>query len=121
MQTKQTPSNTFTRTLSEFNGGQSLAELSGEMAKLVAAVKATGKPGELVYKLKIKPANKGDVRTVSYEDDVNLKLPKPTRRTGIFFVTEENGLQRSDPDQREMELRTVPVPEQEAPREVKTA
>jgi hypothetical protein len=100
--------NSFERVLREMRHGRSLTELSEELTNLVAAVRQTGKGGELVYTIKVKPASQGDVVTVQLEDLVKMKVPKPARGASIFYASEENALQRSDPRQRELELQEVP-------------
>jgi hypothetical protein len=99
--------NTYEQTLREMRHGRSLAELSEELARLVQAVRETGRAGSLTYKLTIKPASAGDVVTVQLEDDLKCVTPKPARGSSIFFATEENTLQRTDPRQREFQLRAV--------------
>ena len=68
--------NSYEQTLREMRHGRSLAELSEQLALLVAAVRDTGKAGSLAYKITVKPASAGDVVTVQLEDDVIPKLPK---------------------------------------------
>src|SRR5262252_4072062 len=108
-------SNTFDKTLREVRGGLVMTELSQKMTELVAAVRATGKGGKLTLELKIKPASKGETVCVMVEDDITVKLPKPEKATSVFYATEGNLLQRSDPRQKEFELQEVP---QEKPAEV---
>ncbi len=101
--------NTFERTLRELRSGLAVSELSEELGKVIEAVRLTGKAGELVLRVKVKPASKGDVNTVLVEDRIDAKLPKPESAQTIFYTTEANGLQRSDPRQTEMKLTVVPV------------
>ena len=96
--------------LREIRHGASLFELSEELNKLVAAVRATGKPGELTYTLKVSPASQGDVVTVQLSDQIRPKLPKPARAASIFYAGDNGLLQRSDPRQRTFDLREVPKP-----------
>lgn len=103
--------NAFEKTVREMRSGVSADELSEHLATLVEAVRRTGKGGVLTYKLKVKPASHGDVKVVMLNDEITLKLPQSERPSSVFFTTDENGLQRSDPNQQEMELRTVPKPD----------
>lgn len=100
--------NSYEQTLREMRHGRSLAELSEELARLVAAVRDTGKAGSLTYQLTVKPASAGDIITVQLEDKVTPKIPQPPRGSSIFFANEENKLQRTDPRQREFDIREVP-------------
>lgn len=100
--------NTYEQTLREMRHGRSLAELSEELARLIEAVKTTGKAGALTYIIKVKPASAGDTVTVQIEDDVKSKVPVAARGSSIFFVNENNTLQRTDPRQREFEIRELP-------------
>lgn len=102
------PPNSFELVLREMRHGRSLAELSQELAALVAAVRETGKGGSLSYTITVKPASQGDVVTVQLQDEVKAKVPKPARGASIFYASDENALMRSDPRQREFALREVP-------------
>ena len=113
--------NSYEQTLREMRHGRSLAELSEQLALLVAAVRDTGKAGSLTYKLTVKPASAGDVVTVQLEDDVKPLIPKPARGNSIFYANENNTLQRTDPRQREFDIREVPKPEMGAAPVAKTA
>lgn len=103
--------NSYEQTLREMRHGRSLAELSEQLALLVASVRSTGKAGSLTYKITVKPASAGDVVTVQLEDDVKPNIPKPPRGNSIFYANENNSLQRTDPRQREFDIREVPKPE----------
>ncbi len=100
--------NAFEKTLREMRNGRSLAELSEELAKLVEAVRATGKAGSIIYKLKVSPASEGDAVTLQLEDDLTVKQPKLARGASIFFANDQNALQRTDPRQGEFQITTVP-------------
>lgn len=101
--------NAFGRLLSEFRNGASQVELSEAMQECIKIVKETGKAAKLRFELTFTPSNNAVVVT----DKIERKLPQPDREGAIFFPTEENTLSRSDPAQRELELRTVPIPEQQ--------
>lgn len=91
----------FTDVLSQIRRGLVVTELTQELAALCEAVIDTGKPGELVLKIKIKPP-KGDSCQVTLQPTVSAKLPKADMPDGIFFVGEGGDLLRNDPDQKEM-------------------
>lgn len=111
------PSNAFSRLLSEFRDGESLAELSEKLQELVAAVRDTGKPGRLVYTLIVKPSGNAHVVT----DQITGKIPEMPRDAAIFFATEECTLQRDDPNQKKLDLREVTRPGQEVREVTRTA
>lgn len=105
--------NTFTTMLAEVRSGFALTELSEKLSELVSAVRASGKGGKLRLELSVTPASRGETVCVMVEDDITLKLPKPEKANTIFFSTDRNLLQRSDPRQSELKLREVEVPVQE--------
>ncbi len=106
-----TPSNVFIKNLNEIRGGRSASELSEALTQLVDAVRENGKPGTLTYKITIRPASKGKIQVLSVEDEITHKMPKPARDNTIFYATQDNMLQRNDPNQRtlNLSLRTVDV------------
>lgn len=106
--TNTPPSNAFEKTLRELRGGMSVSELSERLAEVVAAVRASGKPGKLKYELDIRPASRGEVTTLMITDRVRTSLPERERATSIFYTTEQNTLQRNDPRQKEFTLKAVP-------------
>lgn len=111
---KTTQIRPFLETLREIRHGDCLDELAINLNDLVAAVRATGKKGELILKLSVSPAGSGKVETVDVADDIILKLPQLPKPSTLFFTTEDNGLQRQDPRQRAMELEPVPSAKKEA-------
>jgi hypothetical protein len=116
-ETVTTPSNAFSHLLSEFNEGQSLTELTEAMQKCVGAANDTGKVSQLRYTIKFTPSGNAIVVT----DKIELKLPEVERTQAIFFPTEQNTLQRDNPAQRSLDLRTVEKPEPAEVREVRAA
>jgi hypothetical protein len=115
------PSNAFLKTLAEIRHGQTIGELSDKLAKVVAAVRLTGKAGTLKLKLKVSPATRGDVNVVTLEDSVSVDLPEANKAQTIMFATDENLLQRNDPRQMELtQLKVVPGAAPQ-PTELKTA
>jgi hypothetical protein len=101
--------NAFERTLRDVRQGYCLSELSEKLTSLVQQVRATSRGGELILKLKVKPASRGEGVALMIEDEVTVRTPKQVQPQTIFFATEENLLQRNDPRQRELELVTVPA------------
>lgn len=108
----------FSDTLRQIRYGELQNELAEGLNQLTKECCDTGKTGELVLKIKLKPNPAGQVEVL---DDLQIKTPKPTRGTSIFFATPEGNLQREDPRQRELEgIREVPVASAEI-REPKSA
>lgn len=105
----ETSSNNFEVTVRQLRGGAALAELSAELAALVAAVRATGREGKLTFDLRIKPASEGQGETVVIIDEVKAKQPKSKTPTTMFYTDESGNLLRNDPRQREFELHPMPL------------
>lgn len=98
----------FTVFLNDLRDGRAHSELSLQLADLIAKVKETGKGGELMLKLKIKPASRGgDVEKVTISDQITTNLPKPERGEDFFYLSDENELTRQHPKQQLLELREV--------------
>lgn len=93
--------NLFATTLAQLDKGNSLAELSAAIVKIVAAVRATGKKGTLKYTLTIQPVPNTDGAQVICVDKVDPDVPEPDRRATLFFTGEDGTLSRRDPNQRD--------------------
>lgn len=91
--------------LREHRSGVTHDLLSDKLQELVAAVMQEGKGGTLTLKIGVKPMGKNDGLEVAASIDV--KAPKETPGTSIFFPTPENNLVRQDPRQQAMELREI--------------
>lgn len=113
------PARPFTDTLRAIRFGALQDELTAQLNELTKTVSATGRGGELVLKIKLKPGKGGQVELL---DDLAVKLPKPERGTSIFFATPEGNLQREDPRQMDIEgLRSVATTPSEPLRTVASA
>lgn len=109
----------FTDTLRQIRFGELQEELTTELNALTKRCTETGRAGELVLKIKLKPGKGGQVELL---DDLTVKAPKPERGTSIFFSTPEGNLQREDPRQMDIaELRQVPTAAPEPLRNVSNA
>lgn len=100
----------FFETLRELRAGETLEDAANELAQLVSAVNATGKPGEFVLKLKIKPPKKHGGGYLTIEDSITTKTPKLERGDTLFFTTADGGLTRSNPVQPDLPLQGVVDP-----------
>lgn len=98
------PAGNFLSLLQNKTGGVSLHDLDRELGDLVETVQQTGRPGVLTYKVKILPNAKKGVRV---EDTVDVKKPKEELGISYFWVGSGGALLRNDPNQSELQLRTV--------------
>lgn len=89
----------FTDILREIRKGEAVNAATDELAELIRAVKATGKPGTLTLKLKVTPIGR-DGKQVEITPDISMSAPSPALNKGIFFVDDQGDLLRDDPDQR---------------------
>lgn len=89
--------------LSQIRGGAALARAGDRLSELVAAVKATGQPGEVTLTVIVKP-DKTDETIVKLVPKVKAKIPERAFAEGIFFVSDNNELSREDPRQAELDL-----------------
>lgn len=79
-----------------------VAEAAGEeLAQVVRAVTATGKPGSLTIKLTVKP-QKGDSEQVVISSKLSATTPTADMPEAIFFADMDGDLHRNDPRQPEM-------------------
>ena len=84
------------------------AEL-GLSAKVLAAVRESGKAGSITFTVSVKPASKGVTNVVMVESQIKTKLPEPDRGMTVFYLTEDNRLVRNDPRQQQLPLRVVEI------------
>lgn len=83
--------------LREHARGKTHDKISDLLQELVASVAETGKKGELVIKITMKPA--GDHGAYELMVDPTLKPPRSPAPASLFFVTPENNLTKQDPQQ----------------------
>lgn len=102
-------SRSFFDQIRDIRRGEFLEDCGDELQKVVASVDETGKTAKLIITLTVKPASKGQGAVV-VTDKVQAKLPELPVGETILFVTNENSLVPNDPRQKEMELKSVPVP-----------
>ncbi len=92
----------FMTTMRELRAGGALEDLGVQLTALVAAVRETGRKGELHLKLTIKPAGKGNVDVLTVEDAVSIKRPLAEHGATILYADTDNTLTRRDPRQPEL-------------------
>jgi len=112
MKTKPLSDNSFVATLNEIQNGGCVTSLSEEMRSLIEEVKSRNAAGEITLKLRLKAASGGEQIIIT--PVITVKRPKPVERGTIFYPTDENILQRNDPNQRQFDLREVPRDEAQA-------
>jgi len=105
----------FAFTMSQLRNGSAGVEASELLNECVTRARETGKPAELLIKIKIKPDGAG-AGQYFLEDTISNKLPKQERSKTLFFGTPDGNLQRNDPNQRSLDLRAV---DEEKPVELK--
>lgn len=81
--------------------GEAVDVATAEFATIIEKVKETGNPGSVTIKLTIKP-KKGDDGMVEIHPTVTSSRPAKDLASGLFFIDQEGGLSRTDPNQREM-------------------
>lgn len=102
--------NGIIRALQEYNSGAAITEASEALRLASNAVRRLGKSAVVSIDIKI-DLTAGNA--ISLEAEISSKLPKPTPHKSIFFADELGNLFRNNPQQPEMELKTV-APEQPA-------
>jgi hypothetical protein len=89
------------------NGGL-MEELNDKLAKVVAKCMSYGKKGTVSLAIHFKPEGAKKMEIVA---KVDAKPPKETAPSTYLFATERGQLLAKDPDQRELDLRIIEMPE----------
>lgn len=89
--------------LGQIRGGAVLHDAGKALQECVQAVRDTGKPATLTFKIKVEP-DKTDETVVTLQPDIDVKLPRKPRAKGIFYMDAAGRLTKEDPRQVEMEL-----------------
>lgn len=77
-------------------------ELTDATNDLVHACTETGKTGEVLLRIKVKPLT-GKSGQIELDTEVKAKLPTPTRGKTLMFATPDNNLQRENPRQQTLD------------------
>jgi hypothetical protein len=96
----------------EIENGQFMADVTEALYNIVAAVKETHKTGKLKIVLEIKPTGK---ETVGVSAQYQAVEPEHGRPITTFFIGRDLSLQRQDPNQPQLPLRSVEVPADSQP------
>ncbi len=94
----------FTNLLQQHRLGGCLDELGQALRNVTDAAQLTGNPGVITLKIMIDPTKSG---AVEIYDDIVIKMPKAEKVGSLFFVGQDGVLQRNNPAQLEMPLRTI--------------
>ncbi len=94
----------FTNLLQQHRLGGCLDELGQALRDVTDAALLTGNPGVITLKIMIDPTKSG---AVEIYDDVKITMPKSEKVGSLFFVGENGALQRNNPAQLEMPLRSI--------------
>jgi len=82
-------------------GGYALNDASKKLAEVIQAVKATGKPGEVILSIKISP-DKTDDRIFTIKPSVKAKIPEKGYAEGHVFIDTNGRITKEDPAQLDM-------------------
>ncbi|MET4187581.1 hypothetical protein ABIB86_000470 [Bradyrhizobium sp. JR1.7] len=88
----------FAEAVASMRGGAADRAASTALAKVVEAVRATGKGGAVTLKIGIKPLKDGDGE-LEISAKIGISLPAEDIKTAIYYATEDNKLIRTDPRQ----------------------
>ncbi len=94
----------FVMLLTQHRGGEALNELGQALRDVTDAALLTGNPGVITLKLMIDPTKSG---AVELYDDQKITMPKAEKVGSLFFVGQDGKLQRNNPAQLEMPLRSI--------------
>lgn len=106
---KQIRPDLFAHTLGLMRGGTAAAELNEKLAALCTACGETGRVGEIKLVIKVKPNGAGSGQ-FTFIDTVTVKAPEHDRPATLLFEDEHGNLQREDPRQERLPLRSAPEP-----------
>ena len=99
----------FTDTLRFMRKGSVVQALTDKLAEVCKAASETGKAGELTLKIKIKPEAAGG-KQFDFVPSIGFSIPQPDLKPSVFYMTDDGGVVREDPDQAEMFPAPVEVP-----------
>ena len=92
-----------TTTLMRLREGKLNEEIAESIETAIERMKATGKPAEVLIRLKFSPAGvekgtKGDeIERTWIEDDIKLKLPALPKSNTLLFVDPDGGVTDKNP------------------------
>ena len=96
----------FNHTLNQLLYGATSEELSEKLSECVDAARNTGKQAKLTVTLTVKPIGR-DTGQYEIRDKVTAVIPELDRGMTLMFGTPEGNLEREDPRQKNLELKSV--------------
>ena len=99
----------FAVILTELSRGRTVNELSHELAALIGKCQATGKKGQLVLTIEVRPIP-GDTRQLVLADQIKVKAPEHDRAPTQFYLDRDGKPTRDDPEQASLFDRIQPPP-----------
>ncbi|CAI1133734.1 Uncharacterised protein [Serratia fonticola] len=105
----------FSQHLSYINKGTLDSELSEELARVIKAVRETGKKGAITLVLTCSMLNTRDENTMKITPTVKTSIPELGRAETIMFSTADGDLMRDDPSQVQMDLKVIDTQPAAAP------
>lgn len=109
----------FAEWLHEQRNGHAAVELSEAFNELIEAVAQFGKGGSLTFTVKVSPAGRADVVSVTVTDSITLKPPTGEQAQSTFFVDSQSNLTRQNPMSPSLPLREVPRSDDDELREAR--
>lgn len=96
--------NPFQKVLESLQSG-ALYDLSEQLSECIELSTETGKQSTLTLKLTIKP--EGNSGQFEVKDEIKTNLPQLPRKTTYMYKNDQGFLQREDPRQKKLDLKTV--------------
>jgi len=86
----------FDEVIRQINNGQLVEEITNEMTEVIAAVRATGKKGTITVTLALHPRGPNNEQ-MEVRPSIKGAAPELGRPISLFYVNDDDGLQRDDP------------------------
>jgi len=99
----------FTHALNQLDYGQTAEDLSEKLHECIERARETGKAAKLTLTLTVKPSGR-DTGQFELKDQVKTSLPAYDRGMTLLFATPEGNLQRDNPRQGGLDLRSADEP-----------
>jgi hypothetical protein len=86
----------FSTTLCALRGGGCHDDMAQALREATKAVHETGNKATVTLKIIVEPngENNEGVSSVLVRDEISTKIPKPSTRASVFFITDGNDLAR---------------------------
>lgn len=101
----------FSQQLSHLSRGTLDFEMTEKLARLVKAVRETGRKGSITLKITVAKLNARDENALKLIPDVKITVPEMGAYESVLYSTADGDLLRDDPRQKKLDLRQVPVPQ----------